>query len=499
VLYEMLTRHKPFSGENLTVVSHRIVYDHFTPPKEFVKDLAPGLEPILNRALEKDPARRYQRARDMVDDLRRLVEANHQRSDLNETQSLASTMVLPSLPPLPTPQAAQPGAAAAARPAAAAKPSLFSRWRKDPGPPPPLQVRQPVPTPPPSAAVAPVPPPAPSALDATVANDASGSSSGTLLPPVPPPIPPPAADLEDTNATAEVPVLKAPPTRVPARRSSTPQILLVAGLVVVFGVLAAGGFLLWRRGAAGQPDRSAAAAAPSATPAPAPIPVPAPALTPMATPAASPAPAAAPNLDAQLDFARRSATSKRWDAAIAGAQAALMIDPANQEAKQILARAQAAQTRARLKLAQTPREPLPNETAAAATPVIPVTAVTRSSGDASPQAAATTATLRVHFVCEFSDGGVLIVYVNDREMSRVPVEGTRGGLGGIFRSRKTTSRDFNRSIEVPSGTSEIRVSVTPSGRAAIVRAMKGNFQGGASRALEIQLSADGQLADPSLH
>ncbi|HTQ80973.1 MAG TPA: serine/threonine-protein kinase, partial [Thermoanaerobaculia bacterium] len=33
VLYEMLTRHKPFQGENLTVVSHRIVYDSFTAPR----------------------------------------------------------------------------------------------------------------------------------------------------------------------------------------------------------------------------------------------------------------------------------------------------------------------------------------------------------------------------------------------------------------------------------------------------------------------------------
>ncbi|MFL6289645.1 MAG: serine/threonine-protein kinase, partial [Thermoanaerobaculia bacterium] len=48
VLYEMLTRHKPFQGENLTVVSHRIVYDHFTPPKEYAKDLPPGVEQVLD-------------------------------------------------------------------------------------------------------------------------------------------------------------------------------------------------------------------------------------------------------------------------------------------------------------------------------------------------------------------------------------------------------------------------------------------------------------------
>ena len=88
VLYEMLTRHKPFQGENLTVVSHRIVYDHFTPPKEYAKDLPPGVEQVLDRALDKDPARRYQRAKDMADDLRRMLSAT--RDDLNETLSIAS-------------------------------------------------------------------------------------------------------------------------------------------------------------------------------------------------------------------------------------------------------------------------------------------------------------------------------------------------------------------------------------------------------------------------
>jgi eukaryotic-like serine/threonine-protein kinase len=57
VLYEMVTRHKPFQGDNLTMVSHRIVYDQFTPPREYVDDLPPGTDQILAKALEKDPAR----------------------------------------------------------------------------------------------------------------------------------------------------------------------------------------------------------------------------------------------------------------------------------------------------------------------------------------------------------------------------------------------------------------------------------------------------------
>src|SRR4051812_2327718 len=89
VLYEMLTRHKPFQGENLTVVSHRIVYDQFTPPRDSADTLRRGWERIPARAGERAPARRYQRARDMVEDLRRVM-AEGARDDLNETLSIAS-------------------------------------------------------------------------------------------------------------------------------------------------------------------------------------------------------------------------------------------------------------------------------------------------------------------------------------------------------------------------------------------------------------------------
>ncbi|HEX3131667.1 MAG TPA: serine/threonine-protein kinase [Thermoanaerobaculia bacterium] len=106
VLYEMLTRHKPFQGENLTVVSHRIVYDQFTPPRDYARDMPPGLEPILDRALEKDPARRYQRAKDLAEDLRRVLTGS--RDDLNETLSIASWA--PSTGPgMPPPPPAPPG------------------------------------------------------------------------------------------------------------------------------------------------------------------------------------------------------------------------------------------------------------------------------------------------------------------------------------------------------------------------------------------------------
>jgi serine/threonine protein kinase len=82
VLYEALTRRKPFQGENLTVVSHRVVYEPFTPPEEFVPEFPAAVRAILQRALEKSPEKRYARAGELSSDLRR---ANMPTLDLNAT------------------------------------------------------------------------------------------------------------------------------------------------------------------------------------------------------------------------------------------------------------------------------------------------------------------------------------------------------------------------------------------------------------------------------
>jgi hypothetical protein len=87
VFYEMLTRRKPFQGENLTVVTHRIVYDAFTPPEQHVEGMTPALKTVLHRALEKDPARRYQHAGEMADELKRIVPPSG--DDTSATQDVA--------------------------------------------------------------------------------------------------------------------------------------------------------------------------------------------------------------------------------------------------------------------------------------------------------------------------------------------------------------------------------------------------------------------------
>ena len=66
VLYEMLTNRKPFSGDNLTAISYKIVHEDFTPPGGPLARHPSEFNPIVARAMAKDPWNRYQRGKDMA-------------------------------------------------------------------------------------------------------------------------------------------------------------------------------------------------------------------------------------------------------------------------------------------------------------------------------------------------------------------------------------------------------------------------------------------------
>ena len=88
VFYEMLTRRKPFQGENLTAVTHKIVYDAFTPPQEIVRDVPSSFTDILGRCLEKDPNRRYPRASEVARELRAVLQSQQSLDDTVATQEV---------------------------------------------------------------------------------------------------------------------------------------------------------------------------------------------------------------------------------------------------------------------------------------------------------------------------------------------------------------------------------------------------------------------------
>jgi len=70
VLYELLTGQKPFPGDSITTVIYKIMNEAPLPMRTFQKNLAEGLEIIVQKALAKDPGARYQSCRAMVADLK---------------------------------------------------------------------------------------------------------------------------------------------------------------------------------------------------------------------------------------------------------------------------------------------------------------------------------------------------------------------------------------------------------------------------------------------
>ncbi len=72
VLYEMIARRRPFVGDHDAAISYAITNEIPEPLQRYKSGLHPGLEQIVARALEKDPAMRYQSAADMLAELKRV-------------------------------------------------------------------------------------------------------------------------------------------------------------------------------------------------------------------------------------------------------------------------------------------------------------------------------------------------------------------------------------------------------------------------------------------
>jgi TolB-like protein len=70
VLYELLAGRRPFDGKSDVAVFHAITHD---APAPLPAELPQALRSIVEKALEKDPADRYQSMREVVVDLRKLV------------------------------------------------------------------------------------------------------------------------------------------------------------------------------------------------------------------------------------------------------------------------------------------------------------------------------------------------------------------------------------------------------------------------------------------
>jgi serine/threonine protein kinase len=72
ILFQMLTGELPFRG-NARMIMHQVIHDEPPSPRKFNANVRKDLETITLKCLEKDPARRYQTANEVADELRRFL------------------------------------------------------------------------------------------------------------------------------------------------------------------------------------------------------------------------------------------------------------------------------------------------------------------------------------------------------------------------------------------------------------------------------------------
>jgi len=73
VLYEMATGERPFAEAHGPLLTEAILHQAPPPPRQVQPAVSSGLEFVILKALEKEPDRRYQSAKELLVDLERLA------------------------------------------------------------------------------------------------------------------------------------------------------------------------------------------------------------------------------------------------------------------------------------------------------------------------------------------------------------------------------------------------------------------------------------------
>lgn len=73
ILYQMLTGEKPFTGESTTTVMYKVLREEPVPPSELNLALNPALDAVVQKALAKQPAQRFQTGREFAQALQAAV------------------------------------------------------------------------------------------------------------------------------------------------------------------------------------------------------------------------------------------------------------------------------------------------------------------------------------------------------------------------------------------------------------------------------------------
>lgn len=481
VFYEMLTRRKPFQGENLTVVTHKIVYEPFTPPEQIVRDLPPVFGEVLRRCLEKDPNRRFARASEIAKILRRSLEQKPSGRDPDESPDTQEVLPLEQQKTRLMPDAAALGIPPAAA-APASSPPVAS---------------------PPALSQPPLPP-------------AAGVSEGRPSPASVPPTPPPPK-VAPSAVPQPAPVPKPPLSR-------RPIFLVGAGLGALL-VLVAAGALWWGSSESSNPQSAAAVVPPTPEELQKRLAVDA-ALNEARSAFAEDALQRAleavqraegmdpthpdiPVLRQQIEqrsrelealallerqvtegmvAAREAFAKRRYEEAIAKAKEVLRLRPELPEATRLLQDAELAleRQRERQRLAREARDVLERPAVSSTpTPAPPPPVIAQPT-----PVVAKDAKVRVAFQTEVGEG-VLTVYAGERQMIREPFRFVK--KSGLLKTEAVPG-SLDLDMQLPPGRTTLRVYVSQPGKPTRSQALDVQISPGSQHTLKVQVDSEGRMA-----
>jgi hypothetical protein len=91
VLYQMITGHVPFRADTPMAIMLKKSQEPLPRPKQFVRDLPDAVENVLIKLLARDPANRYQTARDVVNIFERLLRGGEVATETVTAQPAAKS------------------------------------------------------------------------------------------------------------------------------------------------------------------------------------------------------------------------------------------------------------------------------------------------------------------------------------------------------------------------------------------------------------------------
>src|SRR6266850_6230621 len=107
LLYEMATSHLPFDANTLGDLCQKITAANYTPPSVMNQSVPREIQTIISRCLKKNPADRYQSARDLLQDVNRF-QAGLSLPATQQSTVRPSTVPWPSQPITYRPVSSQP-------------------------------------------------------------------------------------------------------------------------------------------------------------------------------------------------------------------------------------------------------------------------------------------------------------------------------------------------------------------------------------------------------